>query len=157
MRNDPRSDPDRLHALQLILVTSLLLVMFGAPSCILNGAAPQTTPSAPFGRGSPPALNNDVGLALGNPYGYSWSSDGSLTFEMWAYNGRHLPVRMDCDVLLVSQGGEIAHEQFSGIDGTLPPSSEHATKLRFSSDHVTKKFVALNDIAIHHDCSWTSV
>jgi hypothetical protein len=94
-----------------------------------------------------------VGLTLRNPFGYSWSDDGTLTLEMWVYNGSQLPEDVSCDVTIASGGKRVAGARFTSIDGVIPPTSTHATKLVFRPDQVSQKSASLDNVSYDTSCN----
>ena len=145
---NPRGRRRLLGAVIASLVSLAVGLFFGLPA---------RAPGAPFGLGAPPATDSGVGLTMGSPYGYSWSPDGTLTLEIWVYNGSGFFESMNCDVDVANQHGPVAKATFEAIDGVLSPRDEHATRLMFSPREIKKKFADLSNIQVSTTCNSHSV
>jgi hypothetical protein len=160
----PSSPPDTVTELPrerrrfprwLIVVLSGFTLTVGGVS-LVPLVGDDSRPSAPFGRSSPPSQQSGAGLALASPFGYSWSDDGALTVEMWAYNADRLPQIAECDVAISSKGRLVAQGTFSS-DGVLPPRLARVTTVTFPRDQAPGRFASLNQSESEVSCRSRSV
>jgi hypothetical protein len=113
-------------------------------------------PSAPFGRSVAPSQQSGAGVALASPFGYSWSDDGSLTVEAWAYNATRYSQVAECEISIFSEGQLVAQDTFSP-GGALPPRYQEAITLTFPPDKAPGRFASLDQSESEFRCRSHSV